>query len=184
MSVKAEASTNRTTPLPGGRIAAADVIWSAQSITAPESARVLLFESRGLLFALPAESVREVIYVPATHAITGSATWFEGVAVYRKRPVPVLDAAAYFAPESPDLVFNRAVVVHVASNSFLIAADKILNLCKLPSADQTPLMHRLPDYAEHRAIKKVCSYENSLLAVIDLPEFLRCTKLLRECAFC
>jgi len=166
------------------RLSAKEVIWSSHSITPSESARALLFESRGLMFALPADSVNEVIDVPATQSVAGAAAWFEGVSVYRSRPVPVIDVAGYLAPDTDELAFNRAVVVRVASSTYLVAAEKILNLCSLPVTDYIPELYNLPEYTRHRAIKKVCQYENRLLAVIDLPELLRCTKLLRECAFC
>ncbi len=159
-----------------------DVVWSAYSITASDSNRALLFESRGMLFGLSADSVSEVTDVPVTQRVPGSAAWYQGVSVYRNRPVPVIDVAAYIAPESPPLEFHRAIVVRAASSTYLIAADKILNLCSLSPDDQLSATNRLPDYAGHRAIRKVCAYENRLLAVLDLPELLRCTKLLRECA--
>jgi len=166
------------------RLSAKEVIWSSHSITPSESARALLFESRGMMFALLADSVNEVIDVPATQSVAGAAAWFEGVSVYRSRPVPVIDVAGYLAPDSTELVFNRAIVVRVASSTYLVAAEKILNLCSLPNTDYLQALHNLPEYTQHRAINKVFQYENRLLALIDLPEVLRCTKLLRECAFC
>ncbi len=183
---------DRLNRLDSHRMSASDVVWSAHSITAPDPDRALLFESGGVLLALSADSVREVIDMPSTQPVPGSASWFGGVAVYRSRPVPVIDAAAYLKPgsesdttaESAIRLFNRAIVVQLASDTYLIAAEKILNLCSLPVEDDFPVLQQLPNYIEHRAIGKVCNYENRLLAVIDLPELLRCTKLLRECAFC
>lgn len=180
------------------RLSAADVVWSAHSITSFESttatSRSLLFECGGLLLALSADSVREVIDVPAVSPVPGSPAWFAGVAIYRNRPVPLMDAAAYLEPDQSDTkqkparrIFNRAIVVHLASSTYLIAAEKILNLCNLPLSGlslNSPVTQQLPDYAEHRAINSVSSYDNRLVAMIDLPELLRCTKLLRECAFC
>jgi len=147
-----------------------------------------------LLFGVAADSVTEVIDAQAVNEVPGSPAWFKGVCVYRTRPVPLIDVARFFEPSSSELVFNRAIAVRAASSTYLLAADKILNLCKLPVEDfqwqnsgrqpgQQPMeLHGTPDYAKHRAIKKACRYDNRLLALIDLPELLRCTKLLRECA--
>lgn len=155
-----------------------------------------MFESGGLFLAISADAVGEVIDMPTCQPVPGSAAWFRGVAVYRSRPVAMIDAAAYLEPgfakgstkATPEQVFNRAIVIHLASSTYLIAAERILNLCNLPVESDTldiecSAQQLKPSYLEHRAVKKVCHYENRSLAVIDLPELLRCTKLMRECAF-
>jgi len=173
---------------------AANVVWSTNSISASKSARALLFEGRGLLFGVAADSVTEVIDSQVINEVPGSPAWFKGVCVYRTNPVPLIDVARFFEPNSSELVFNRAIAVRTASSTYLLAAEKILNLCKLPAEDfhwqgsdkqssqELVELHGTPDYAKHRAIKKACRYDNRLLALIDLPELLRSTKLLRECA--
>lgn len=173
-------------------ISKTDIIWSANSIAASRSARALLFESRGLLFALSANSVTEVIEAADTSEVPGSPAWYRGVSVYRSHPVAVIDVAKFLQPESPMLVFNRAIAVRVASSTYLLAVDKILNLCNLPAELQkapgtdnnqhSEGIHDPSDYAQHRAVSGVCRYDKRVLALIDLPELLRCTKLLRECA--
>lgn len=180
----------QTDVLQVGRMSTSDVVWSAHSITSPDSRRALIFETGGLLLALSAEAVLEVIDMPVISSVPGSAVWFVGVSVYRERAAPVIDASAYLAPGLPttepasNKEFNRAIVLRAASSTYLIAADKILNLGNLPAEDQRYAMPGMADIAEHRAIKRVCIYDNRSLAVIDLPELLRCTKLLRECNFC
>ena len=177
----------QTDVLQVGRMSTSDVVWSAHSITSSDSRRALIFETGGLLLALSAEAVLEVIDMPVIRSVPGSAVWFVGVSVYRERAAPVIDASAYLAPGLPaasNKEFNRAIVLRAASSTYLIAADKILNLGNLPAEDQRYAMPGMADIAEHRAIKRVCIYDNRSLAVIDLPELLRCTKLLRECNFC
>lgn len=164
------------------KLSSADVIWSSNSLTQSDVARALLFESREMLFALDARVVSEVVAVPVIQKIPGSPVWFCGVAIVRGCPVPVFDAARFLNPSSPALVFNRAIVVRAASSTYLIAADKILNLCSLSTFDPQPVSSVVPEYVEHRAIENSYHYDNRLLSLIDLPELLRCTKLLRECA--
>lgn len=113
------------------KLSTADVVWSSNSITASRSARALLFENRGLLLALPADSVSEVIEAPRVTDVPGSPAWFNGVCVYRSQPVPVVDVARYLQAGTADLTFNRGIVVRVASSSYLLVADRILNLCNL-----------------------------------------------------
>lgn len=175
----------------------ADIIWSADSIAASRSARALLFESRGLLFALSANSVSEVIEAVDTTEVPGAPVWFKGVSSYRSQSVALIDVAKFLQPASPPLEFNRAIAVRVASSTYLLAVDKILNLCNLPADLQRDLetvpgtdysnqphsgLRDAPDHTRHRAIRGACRYDNRVLALIDLPELLRCTKLLRECA--
>ncbi len=164
-------------------MAAADVVWSVHSIAASETARALLFESHGLLLALPADAVSEVIDTPTIFPIPAAPQWYAGLSDYRNRPVAVIDVAAFLVPRSPVQQYKRAVAVRVAFSTYLITADRILNLCRLPVASTQLPEQVVPDYADHRAIKQVSTYDGRLLAVIDLPELLRCTKLLRECAF-
>ena len=167
-----------------------DIIWSAGSIEASRSARALLFESRGMLFALPAGSVTEVLEAVASSEVPGAPVWYRGVSVYRSQPVALIDVAKFLQPESPALAFNRAIAVSVASSTYLLAVEKILNLCNLPADlqqnpaynNQHAALRDAPDYTNHRAVKSACRYDNRVLALIDLPELLRCTRLLRECA--
>jgi len=174
-------------------ISPADVIWSSNGITAPRSARALLFESRAALFGLSANSVTEVIEAAETTEVPGAPAWYKGVSIYRSQPTPLIDIAKFLQPESPDLLFNRAIAVRVASSTYLLAVDKILNLCNLPSDPETSRRkatdnhqhsgpHITAEHMPHRAISSICRYDNRSLAMIDLPELLRCTKLLRECA--
>jgi len=179
-------------------ISASDVIWSSNAIAASRAKRALLFESRGALFALLANSVSEVIEASDTTEVPGSPVWFKGVSIYRSQPAPLIDVAKFLLPESPPLAFNRAIAVRIASSTYLLAVDKILSLCNLPSGLETSgietkagtirdnQLHSEPHGADgpvqHRAISGTCRYDNRELALIDLPELLRCTKLLRECA--
>ena len=180
-------------------ISNADIIWSANSLEASSSARALLFESRGLLFAVSANAVTEVIEATDTSEVPGAPEWYRGVSLYRSQPAALIDVAKFLQPESPPLEFNRAIAVRVASSTYLLAVEKILNLCNLPadwrmkpkaesgyntqhhSESHSP-PEPPPEHALHRAIRGVCRYDNRSLALIDLPELLRCTKLLHECS--
>lgn len=181
-----------TDVLPVGRMSTSDVVWSVHSMTSTDSRRALIFQTRGVLLALSADAVSEVIDMPLTQPVPGAADWFVGVSVHRQCAAPVIDVAAFLDPGSlttgpaSERRFNRAIVLRVASSTYLVAADKILNLGNLPAEDQIYAMSGsgMASVAEHRAVRKVCTYDNRSLAVLDLPELLRCTKLLRECNFC
>ncbi len=178
-------------------ISNADIIWSANSLESSRSVRALLFESRGLLFAVSANAVTEVIEATDTNKVPGAPEWYRGVSFYRSQPAALIDVAKFLQPESPPLEFNRAIVVRVASSTYLLAVDKILNLCNLPAdwrvKPKTDAQigdirqphsepHLSPEHAQHRAIRGMCRYDNRTLAFIDLPELLRCSKLLHECS--
>ncbi len=176
-----------------------DIIWSSNSITASSSSRALLCECDGLNYAVLAEHVVEVIELPNASGVVGAPNWFMGLAVYKARPVPVIDVGAYFNvggsyAARPDTQQNtqqknfqrRAIVVQLAGSRYLLAADKILNLTDLPAEDSATYTmpassSNVPDLNEHRAIERICSVDNKQIALINLPELLRLTKFLREC---
>lgn len=156
-------------------------IWSAESIAQAQSAKSLLFQSRHQVFALPTEFISEVIEAPECLQVPGSPWWYRGLAIYRSRPAPIIDPVQYFVPalEKPADSHTRAIVVTVASSDYLFTAEKVLNLCQLDmtyqevfSGDQTLI--------EHPAIAGTGQYDNKSVAIIDIPELLRQTRLLRE----
>ncbi len=168
----------------------ASVIWSSNSIAPSPSSRVLLFECLGAHYGLATESVVEVIESPNCTEVSGAPMWFAGLAVYQSNPVPVIDVGRYFQPDAKHRAKDRrqhplrgrSVVVKLAGSTFLLAVEKILNLCNLPEEDEAMrVSSNAPEIAEHRAIQRVCCYDNQLIALINLPELLRLTKFLREC---
>ncbi len=167
----------------------AEVIWSSNSIAPSQSSRVLLFECDGYYYALATDSVVEVIEYPNCAEVNGAPVWFSGLTVYQTNPVPVIDVGRYFGHGANQRfkgeqhqLRGRCVVVKLAGSTFLLAVDKILNLCQLPEEDEAMRISSNPsEIAEHRAIQRLSHYDNKQIALINLPELLRLTKFLREC---
>lgn len=160
---------------------ALQTIWSADSIAQSQPARSLLFQSRDQVFAVATEFVAEVIEAPEVFPLPGAPWWYRGLAGYKSRPVPVIDPVQYFVPASakPEKTHTRAIVVMLASSTYLFSAEKVLNLCQL-NMSRNEVFNSDQNLTEHPAISGICQYDNKLVAVIDTPEFLRQTRLLRE----
>ena len=156
----------------------AATVWSADSIQQSLSAKVLLFESHQQRFALTTDTVVEVIEVPQYASVPGAPGWFCGVAAYRARPVSVIDPVQYFVPanDKPDAVHTRAIAITIASSTWLLAAERVLNLCRLDAADYSHSDHNL---AAHCAVSAVCNIDNKPVVLINTPEFLRQVHLLQ-----
>ncbi len=156
--------------------------WSVASIVESRSSRALLFESHGVRFAVTTESVTEVVEAPQFEPVAGSPDWYCGIAIYKRKPAALIDAAQFFTDSrlSPDQNTDHtrhAIVVNLASSTYLLLADRILNLSSLDSLATSADL----SLAEHTAIKSVYEVQNHPVALINLPELLRQTRLLREC---
>ena len=152
-------------------------VWSADSIEQSSSARALLFESYQQRFAVTADYVTEVIEVPEYTTVPGAPGWYCGLAVYRARPVAVIDPIQFFVPDRQVVSHTRAIVVSVASSTYFFLAEKILNLAKLDPVHNNA--HTNQDLAAHSAVSAVCHVDNKPVVLIDTPEFLRQMHLLR-----
>ena len=145
----------------------AEVIWSSNSIVAPQSSRALLFKCAGVNYAVAAEHVLEVIEHPVVTGLAAAPVWFSGLAVYKARPVPVIDVGRYFELSSDESTYkgsaqkaqpSRCIVVQLAGSNYLLSADTVLNLAELPEDRDnfSTESGKASDVAEHRAIKYVC----------------------------
>ena len=97
-----------------------------------------------------------------------------------------------------DQKLDRVIAVECVGSRYLLLVNKVLSLTQLPkensvteaaigptehAAQQSPYSpyDDVQSNNSHRVIERVCRYEQTSVAVINLPDLLRAAKFLREC---
>lgn len=79
-------------------------------------ALAVIWRAAGLLMALPAESVLEVLPPVSSRAVPAVPAWVRGLFSYRGTLIPLIDAARLLGSEPrPDRMVNRVLVVRIAA---------------------------------------------------------------------
>jgi len=123
-------------------------------------------------FAVPPESVSEVInrLVPTT--VPFVPDWVEGIISARGEIIPVLDLERFFRlPADDTRGRSRLIVFSVDEQAFAVWADRIIGVEPVEQPSLEPPLTSLPE-ALRACISAQFRREGALVLLVDLPRLL------------
>lgn len=142
----------------------------------------LVFSLRGVRYALDADQVREIVWLPELSAIADAAPWVIGAFNLRGHVVPVLDLSLCFGHGRTPLHSGDAVVVsEVAGERCGLLVREVLDAVPISPADIEDVrgQHNLLTHTG-RFLRGVAMLGHELAMVLDAPALLEAAGLTND----
>jgi purine-binding chemotaxis protein CheW len=137
----------------------------------PGTLDVLLVRLADELYALPSDSVREIIRYRAYTPVPGAPPTLPGILNQRGMILPVVETHSLLGLKAASITrATRLVIVAHADIDMALLVDSVIDLAALTAAlDSAPAAL---DPARARFLRGVATYEEQVVAVLDLDELI------------
>jgi purine-binding chemotaxis protein CheW len=137
----------------------------------PATLDVLLVRLADELYALPSDNVREIIRYRAYTPVPGAPPTLPGILNQRGVILPVVETHSLLGLKAASITrATRLVIVAHADIDMALLVDAVIDLAALTAAlDSAPAAL---DPARARFLRGVATYEEQVVAVLDLDELI------------